>query len=305
MMAASQTRVAPPPPPPPTMLAPAADGYAVEEPEEEEERKSRVGLAVLVTAIIVLVLGGAAYALYQLLTPEAPQQQTATVPALLDFTEKQATEQLTAHQLKVEVKTVNGKDDDTKLTVIDQKPKGGEVVPINSTVTITVNVGPKMGKVPGELVGKDLDEVKNELADAGFTNIDTKAAKEEKPDAQEDEVLSISPKSGTSVALNAKITVTYATGKSPVPNFVGTLESRARDLARENGFDSVEVATEPSTETAPGIVIRQNPPKGKVVSRTTKIRLVVTAVVPPPTTASPPPSGGTPSGSGTPSGTPS
>jgi beta-lactam-binding protein with PASTA domain/tRNA A-37 threonylcarbamoyl transferase component Bud32 len=307
-MAASQTRVAPPPPPPPTMVAPGvADGYAEEEPEEEEERKSRVGLAVLVTAIILLVLGGGAYALYQLLTPDRPQVQTVEVPALLDYTEKQATEQLTANRLKVEVKSVNGKDDDTKGTVIDQKPKGGEVVPINSTVTITVNAGPKMGKVPDGLVGKDLDVVKNELEDAGFTNIDTKAAKEEKPDAEQDEVLSVSPKSGTSAALGAKITVTYATGKSPVPNFVGSLESRARDIAKESGFDSVEVVTEPSTATAPGIVIRQNPPTGKVVARSTRIRLVVTAAVPPPTTPASPPASGSqpPSGSPSPSTTPS
>jgi serine/threonine-protein kinase len=293
-IAATQTQVAPPPPP--TMLAPMAEGD--EEPEEEEERKSRVGLAVLVTVIILLVLGGGAYALYQVLTPNQTTVEQVEVPIVLTYTDKQATEQLEARGLKVKVKSVNGKDDETKGTIIDQDPKGGATVPVGSTVTITLNAGPKMAKVPDGLVGKDLDDVTQELEEAGFTNVDTKAAKEEDPDNDPNEVLTVSPKSGASIALDAKITVTYATGKSPVPNFVGVVESRARDLARDSGFDSVEVVTEPSTAAPPGIVIRQNPAKGKVVDRTATIRLVVAETPPPPTTQPPttqPPSTAVPS----------
>jgi eukaryotic-like serine/threonine-protein kinase len=285
VMAATQTRIAPPPPPP-TMLAPMADTDE-EEPEEEEERKSRVGLAVLVTAIIVLVLGGGAFALYQVLTPNQPKVETVEVPIVLTYTEKQATEQLEARRLKVEVKRVNGKDDDTKGTVTDQDPKGGIAVPVDSTVTITLNAGPKMGKIPDGLVGNDIDDVTNELDEAGFTNVDTKAAKEEDPDTEPNEVLSVSPKSGSTAALDTKITVTYATGKSPVPDFFGLVESRAVDLARESGFSTPEIVTEVSAESPAGTVIRQNPPKEKVVDRTAKIRLVIAAAPPPPTTTPP------------------
>ena len=287
VMAATQTRIAPPPPP--TMLATMADTDE-EEPEEEEERKSRVGLAVLVTAIIVLVLGGGAFALYQVLTPDQPKVETVEVPIVLTYTEKQATEQLEARRLKVEVKRVNGKDDDSKGTVTDQDPKGGVAVPVDSTVTITLNAGPKTGKIPEDLVGKDVDDVTNDLDEADFTNVDTKAAKEEDPDTDPNEVLSVSPKSGSTAALDTKITVTYATGKSPVPDFFGLVESRAVDLARESGFSTPEIVTEVSAESPAGTVIRQNPPKGKVVDRTAKIRLVIAAAPPPPTTAPPSPS---------------
>jgi beta-lactam-binding protein with PASTA domain/tRNA A-37 threonylcarbamoyl transferase component Bud32 len=296
VMAASQTRIAPPPPPP-TMVAPAADNTYDEEPEEDAERKSRVGLAILVTAIILVVLGGGAFALYQILTPDQPTVQKIAVPNVLDFPEKLATEQLEAHNLKVEVKQENGKDDDTKGTVTAQDPVAETQVDPGATVTITVNVGPKMAKVPDDLVGKDLDDVKDELEEAGFTNVDTKAAKDEDPDSEPNEVQGVSPKSGSTAALDAKITVTYATGKSPVPDFVQLPESRARDQAKESGFDSVEVVTEFTNEAAPGIVIRQNPPKGKVVDRTATIRLVVAATPPPPTSQPPssqPPSSTTP-----------
>jgi serine/threonine protein kinase/beta-lactam-binding protein with PASTA domain len=302
-MAASQTRIAPPQPPP-NMLDPTTDSDE-EESEEEEERKSRVGLAVLVTAIILLVLGGGAFGLYKLLTPAEPEVQTTEVPIVLTYTEKQATDQLVPRHLKVAKKSVNGKDDDTKGTVIDQDPKGGVVVPYDSTVTITVNVGPKMGKVPNDLVGKDVDDVKRDLKDAGFTNVETKAAKQEDPDTQPNEVLSVAPKSGSSAALDSKVTVTYATGKTPVPDFFGLVESRAVDLARESGFETPEIVSEVSATSPAGTVIRQNPPKGKVVDRTAKIRLVIAQepppVTPPPVT--PPPT--TPVQSPTPGGTPS
>jgi serine/threonine-protein kinase len=280
VMAASQTRIAPPPPPP-TTVAPVADDTYDEEPEGEEPPKSRVGLAILVTAIILLVLGGGAFALYRLLTPNQPTVQQVEVPNVLTYTETQATEQLVERQLKVEVKSVNGKDDDTKGTVVDQNPKGGALLPVDSTVTITVNAGPKKGKVPGGLVGKDLDEVRAELEEAGFTNVDTKAAKEEDPDSEPNEVLSVSPKSGSSVALDAKITVSYATGKSRVPNFEGVTEQRARELAEDAGFGTPEFSTEVSDQP-PGTVIAQRPKAETLADRTTTIRLTLAATPPPP-----------------------
>ena len=228
VMAASPTQVAPP-----TMLAPVAE-MDEEEPEEEEERKSRVGLAILITAVIVLVLAGGAYALYQILTPEQTVQPVA-VPDVTTYTEAQATDQLVANNLKAEVKKVNG-DEDTKGTIIDQEPKAGVMVDPNTTVTITLNTGPKTGKIPGSLVGKDVDDVEEALREAGFENIDTNAAKNEDPDTDPNEVLSVSPKSGSTVPLDDKVTVTYATGKSKVPNFNGVTEQRARELAEDAGF---------------------------------------------------------------------
>jgi beta-lactam-binding protein with PASTA domain len=65
------------------------------------------------------------------------------------------------------------------------------------------------------------------------------------------------------------------------------VESRAVDLARESGFSTPEIVTEVSAESPAGTVIRQNPPKGKVVDRTAKVRLVIAAAPPPPTTTPP------------------
>jgi eukaryotic-like serine/threonine-protein kinase len=303
VMAASQTRVAPPPPPPPTMLAPMAETYGEEpEEEEEEERKSRVGLAILVTAVIVLVLGGGAYALYQILTPEQTVQ-TVEVPDVTTYTEEQATEQLVARGLKVEVKRENG-EEDTKGTIIDQDPKAGVIAEVNSTVTITLNTGPKTGKIPGGLVGKDVDEVENALREAGFDNVDTNPAKNEDPDTKPNEVISVSPKSGATAPLDSKVTVTFATGKSKVPNFDGVTEQRARELAEDAGFGTPDFTTEINPNETPGTVIAQTPKANQLVDRTTKIQLVIAEAPPPPTTQPPstPPTTPAPSASPSPSG---
>ncbi len=137
-----------------------------------------------------------------------------------------------------------------------------------------------------------------ELGEAGFTNVDTKAAKKEDPDNEPNEVLTVSPKSGSTVALDAKVTVTYATGKSPVPNFVGVVESAGARPGRGTAASiRPRWSPSPAPRRHPGIVIRQNPAKGKLVDRTATIRLVVAEAAtaadhpaadhPPPSTAVP------------------
>jgi eukaryotic-like serine/threonine-protein kinase len=291
---------------PATMVAPdAAAGFPLD--PDEEERKPRVGLAIAITAAIILVLGLGAFALYQILTPEEQTVQTVAVPNVLNFPQKLAAEQLEAQQLKVTVKKENGKDDETKGTVTAQDPVADTVVELGSTVTIRVNVGPETGKIPSDLIGKSKDDVQQELEDAGFTNVDLKEAKEEDPDTDPDEVISVSPKEGATAAKEAKVTVTYATGKSPVPDFTGLSEDRARADAKAAGFESVQIDEEESNERPVGTVMRQKPDPGKVVDRTTDIRLVIAKAVPEPTPTptpvppSPPPVSPSPTPSVTPS----
>ena len=80
---------------------------------EEEERKSRVGLAVLITVLVLAVLAVGGYAIYQAITPETPVVQQVEVPNVITYTEQQARDQLAARNLLVEVKRENG-DEETK-----------------------------------------------------------------------------------------------------------------------------------------------------------------------------------------------
>ncbi len=262
---------------PPTILPP--EPVEEGEYEEEEPQKSRVGLAILIAALIVLALGLGGWALYRVLNP-ADAVAKVEVPSVLGWTEQQARDQLTANNLLVEVKKANG-DEETKGTITAQDPVAGTEVPENSTVTITLNEGPKTGKIPGDLVGQDVDEVENALDELKFSNVSTVAAKSEDPDTQPGEVISISPKEGSTLPLDSKITVRYATGKSEVPNFEGLTRAAAIRQARDAGFGEPQFSERESSKPA-GTVIAQNPDAGTTVDRDTRIQLTLATAPPPP-----------------------
>ena len=252
--------------------------------EEEEPEKSRVGLAILIGALIVVALGLGGWALYRMLSPTTIE--TVEVPSVTTYTEKQAREQLVARNLQVEVKKVNG-DEETKGTVTEQDPAANTVVQVGSTVIITLNDGPKSATIPKGLVGQDRKDVEAALDDLKFSNVTSKAAKSEDANTKPGEVISISPNEGETVPLDTKITVRYATGKSKVPDFDGLSRAAAVRQANRAGFgDPVFVEKETSKGT-PGTVIAQSPQVGANVDRDTTIRLTLAVQPPPPTT--PPP----------------
>ena len=262
---------------PPTVLPP--EDLEEGEYEEEEPQKSRVGLAILIAALIVLALGLGGWALYRVLNP-ADTVAKVEVPSVLGYNEQQARDQLSARNLQVEVKKTNA-DEESKGTITAQDPVGGTEVAENSTVTITLNEGPKTGTIPDDLVGQDVDEVEKALDDLKFSNVSTVAAKSEDSDTQPGEVISISPKEGSSVPLDSKITVRYATGKSEVPNFEGLTRAAAIREARDAGFGEPQFSERESSKPA-GTVIAQNPDAGATVDRDTRIQLTLATEPPPP-----------------------
>jgi eukaryotic-like serine/threonine-protein kinase len=291
---------------PPTFVPPSGPEGPEEEYEEEEPRKSRVGLAILVTALIVAALGLGGWGLYRILNPNTAD--TVEVPLVVGFTEEDARNQLINNQLQVEVKKVNG-DEEGKGRVTAQDPVENTPVPVNSTVTITVNDGPKTATIPNDLIGQDVKDVVNALKDLNFSNVKKVAAKSENSDTKPGEVTSISPKEGETVPLDTKITVRYATGKSDVPNFEGLSRAAAIRIANDAGFDDPVFSDQQSSRPA-GTVIAQSPRAGANVDRDTTINLTLATAPsppePPPTTKEPtePPTTEPPTKSPTPTPTP-
>lgn len=174
--------------------------------------------------------------------------------------------------------------------MIRQSLPEGTSVPINTEVTIEVNIGPAKAQIPTDLVTMNVDDAIAELTRLGFSN--TRAIKDpsEPLDARANAVTNVDPQPGQTVNMDALITVYYATGESAVPNFKGLTQEEAIAQAVEAGFPSPKFTPAESLET-PGTVISQNPVLGKVVKRTTVIKLVLAVApatpTPPPTT--PPP----------------
>ena len=272
--------------------------YVGPPPAHDEPQKSRVGLAIFIAGLVLVVLAAGAYGLYRAFGPQTPTPAAKVeVPAVLTYTEQQATDQLKAKNLAVTAREENG-DPGTKGTVIAQDPIAGTQVDPGSTVTITVNVGPKTAVIPSGLVGKSLKDVQQKLANAHFTNVNPKpaTAAQETGNAKPNEVLLVSPGEGESAALDAKITVTYATGKSLVPTLTDRLLDAAKTEASDAGFDNLKIVNQDSPKAA-GLVIAQTPKAGTKVSRSTQIVLYI--ATPSPT---PPPPSDTSSPSASPSG---
>ena len=268
---------------PPTVAAPVAVP-PVEQPtdelEEAEEDRSRIGLGILIAALVALLLAVGGYGLWRFVADTPQAVAKVAVPNVLTYKEQQAVDRLEEVNLEAEVKHVNGALK-TAGTVTAQDPIAGTQVEASSTVTITVNDGPKAGKIPSGLVGKDVDEAEEILEKAKFTNVVTEAAEEEPADAKADEVLSVSPGEGSTVPLDQKITLSHATGKSKVPVLTGKTPAQAESDAREAGFRNFNRDDEVSDETS-GVVFAQSPKAGSEVPRDTQISYKVAVSRPAP-----------------------
>ena len=306
-------RVATPlPDPSPTRVVPAPPVAVrpVFEEDPDEPPRRRVGLIVGVVALILVLLGVGAYAFSRALGPSTPVVQQVEVPSVLTYPEALARDRLAQLGLQAKITRENGSDK-TKDTITAQNPIGGTKADVNSVVNLTLNVGPKTAKVPSGLVGSGVDDAAMALDKAGFSNVTKEPAATEDPDAKKNQVLKVSPNEGETVALDDKITLTYATGESEVPILTGKTPAQAQSEAAAAGFPNVKIVSQEAVDQTAGVVFKQNLKAGSRQPRSKQLVLTVAvapAPSPPPTptvTASPTPSStpsSTPSGSASPGG---
>lgn len=301
------TRVVPPVPVVPAHQ-PDPDPDPEDDWDDEDDRpKNRAGLIVFIVGLAVLLVAGAAFAIYQFggfgqqtgpsPTPSfspTPSVVMVKVPRVIGYNKEAAESQLTNAGLKVDARSVNGKDDGSVGTVVKQDPEDGEV-PEGSVVKLNINVGPKQVQIPDDLLGKNVDDVTKELKDLDF-EVDVVDATEEDLDDNEGDVLEIDPKEGSTQPAGTKVTLTVATGKSEVPRLIGSTVDRAKELADESGFE-IEWRTLEDPDATPDTVVKQDPEEGTMLKRGSKItayRAVAPEPDPDPTSSSPPPSSSQP-----------
>ncbi|HEV2930798.1 MAG TPA: PASTA domain-containing protein, partial [Propionibacteriaceae bacterium] len=209
-----------------TIAAPqaTAEGAPVDPPPEP--RRS-AGRAVVIAALTLLVLGGLLVGAYRLLDPGG---ERVSVPSIQGSTRAEAETQLREVGLRAAFVHRQGPDDDTRDTVVGQSPGKDAEVELGSTVTAEINVGPATTKIPGGLVGKDLDKALEKLADAGFSNVKAIPVDNPPEDADPDEVVAVDPDEGERAALEEDIVVSYV-GRAAEP---ATRGPRARAPATKD-----------------------------------------------------------------------
>ena len=270
----------------PKKAVPVVPVAPVAEPEPEaattglqpavQRRRTSTGTIVL-SALLLALLGAIVFAIYMFTRDPAPTATQVAVPGLRGYTQTAAETRLADQGLKAKVTQTHGAAD-TKGQVTAQNPAQGTMVDKGSTVTITVNLGPTTKAIPTGLVGKNVDAAKKILADAGFKNVKTTdaTAGTEPASAKAGDVLSVDPAEGTTDVDPATTTVTLsvATGKSPVPNFGQMQLAQAQDYATQQGFTLTPVY-KTSTAALPGYVFSQDPTAGTSWLRTDPITVFV------------------------------
>ena len=183
--------------PPETALAPPH--------EPPPEPRPSAGHTALLAALTLLVLGGLLFGVWWLLSPSG--ERRISVPSITGSTRAEAETKLREAGLQAAFLHKRGPDDATRGTVVAQSPDPDAEVNPGSTVTAEINVGPATTKIPDDLVGRDLDEALEELADAGFTNVKAIPVDTPPEDADPDEVVAVDPAEGVRAAREEDVVV--------------------------------------------------------------------------------------------------
>jgi eukaryotic-like serine/threonine-protein kinase len=220
--------------------------------EPAPEPRRSVGRTVVVAVLTLLVLGGLLFGGYWLLAPDG--ERLVSVPSILESTREEAEAKLREAELRAAFLHKRGPDDATRGTVVAQSPAPDTEIEPGSTVTAEINVGPATTKIPGNLVGRDLDKALEELADAGFTNVTAVPIDNPPKRAEPDEVVAVDPAEGERAALEEDIVVNYVGRTTDGPTAGGAPATKDRPPAEkesEDEPDASEPAKKPTRSSAP------------------------------------------------------
>ena len=263
---------------------------------EEEEEPSHLGriIAIVVGVMLVIALIAAGL-IWQLNKPQSePSGLPATnaptamvaVPALFTMNQDAAVETLASRGLKAQIEPYEGAEDKTVGTVTKQNPVEGTMVPVGSTVKISINTGPHKYPVPN-VVGKSTDDATAEMLKT-FTNVTALPAPTEGPNDTPGTIISQDPPAGGTATKDQAITLYYATGEVTLPNLVGMDKSAAMDALAKLGFLPSKIVLVDDESTQPvGQITSMDPGPGNRVAKDSTITLGVAVPVPPPPTQTP------------------
>ena len=258
-------------------------------PEEERPGRSPWPL-VLTTALVVALVGVAAFLLVRELTASGTQVR---VPEVVGRQEDVARSLLERQGFSV-AREEEASDQDAGV-VIDQVPEPGDVVDQGSEVTIVVSQGPEMVDVP-DLTGFTEQEAADELETVELTvGQTTEEASEEFDPGQ---VIRQSPGPDEQAPAGSAVDLVISSGPETVvvPSVICDDLEVARDKIRDAGLKLKRGTPEISdTCLTPGTIARTDPEAGEQARPGSTVMVFESlgptpTLTPPPTTISPSPS---------------
>ncbi|NKE10512.1 MULTISPECIES: Stk1 family PASTA domain-containing Ser/Thr kinase [Kocuria] len=235
---------------------------------DAEDRRRRTRLWLLPLLLLLLIGGGIAAATMLLRGPDQ-----VTVPDVVGMSQEDAEAELEDLGLVTEItrESSNQVDEDT---VISSDPGEGSEVDSGSTVTLTVSEGSDKVTVPDDLAGQSEVYAREMVGNAGLNVSGTRSVNH--PSIARGLVVGTDPEGGSEVDRDSDLELLLSTGQVTVPDVVGM--SRDNAVAAIEGGDvqlPVEVATEATSSSPAGTVLRQSTPGGTDVNQGTTITITV------------------------------
>ncbi len=267
----------------PGIMTSAVATVKEEQPDPERDRKRR-GLMWTGIAMIVLVLAGLAFWVYQ--TSKPPEIVTVQLADLSDKSVEEAKTYLQQNNLVAEEEEVA--DNDIKEgNVVSTDPGPGTEVPEGETVVLKVSTGPEDVKVP-DLKGMSEAQARQELEKAGLnagSNIE-----ENSPDKDKGTVLKSKPKKGSTVKAGSTVDLVLSSGKVEVPDVIGMTKNDACEALEGKKTQLTCEVKEVETKDHPeGEVFEQSLQGGSTADQHSTVTIRVAKAPPPPPSPSPEP----------------
>jgi len=287
--------------PPGAVVPMSADG----DDEDDGDGKKRAWLWVALVAALLLVIGGAAWAIWALSGSESPKKQA--VPNIIGMNPAQANAAIASRKFTPPTGTPQsaskcGVNPDTQPitnpaegAVCTQSPAPDSQQNEGTTITYTVYKAATV-QVPN-VQGKQFADASNDLAGIGL-----KVTRKDVPSGQQAGVVTDQdPKAFSTVAPGKVVTLSVSTGKLPIPDVRGQKYADAVSYLNNHGWSvNPTPVMVPTTDKAKdGTVADESPAAGTLFPQSQQITLSVFEFQPPPSpTPTPTP---TPTQSSTPS----
>jgi eukaryotic-like serine/threonine-protein kinase len=137
-----------------TRPGPSADRHSVQAAAAKPGGRRLVGS--MAALLLVLACAGA-FGVYRSDQPEAAAVTTTEVPAVLGLSRVGVESLLRNADLAPQFKFIHGAEGESVNTAIRQSPTGGDLAAINGTVTVVINIGPRLDASQPHLVARDVD----------------------------------------------------------------------------------------------------------------------------------------------------
>lgn len=162
-----------------------------------------------------------------------------------------------------------------KGEVMEQSPKAGEEIEINSQIKLVVSNGKEAEDVEvPDVTDKDEAKAQKMLEDAGFV-VDFES--EYHDDIEEGRVIATDPEAGTKAKEGSKVTMIVSMGieKVSVPDLKGKTLDEAKKALKDADLEVGEVTEKNDENIEAGKIISQGTKKGKKVEKGSSVDLVV------------------------------